>query len=178
VAGKPAEELLAIWTGLLRDQGAGVEIADGPDRVPAAVAGLLDGWQLPRIVRMGTDPALTCLDWQAAGLEAETGPAIFGDTAAVSKAIAGIGEVGAVMLASGPDNPVTLAFVPEAHIVVMNRSDLVACYEDAWERLRTGDPHGPPRTVNLIAGPSRTADIGGRPVLGAHGPRYFAVVAF
>jgi L-lactate dehydrogenase complex protein LldG len=33
-----------------------------------------------------------------------------------------------------------------------------------------------PRTLNLISGPSRTGDIGGRIVMGAHGPRRLAVI--
>jgi L-lactate dehydrogenase complex protein LldG len=33
-----------------------------------------------------------------------------------------------------------------------------------------------PRSLNLISGPSRTGDIGGRIVLGAHGPRRLCIV--
>ena len=32
-----------------------------------------------------------------------------------------------------------------------------------------------PRTLNLVTGASRTGDIGGRIVMGAHGPRRVAV---
>ncbi len=32
-----------------------------------------------------------------------------------------------------------------------------------------------PRTLNLVTGASRTGDIGGRIVMGAHGPRRLAV---
>jgi L-lactate dehydrogenase complex protein LldG len=40
--------------------------------------------------------------------------------------------------------------------------------EDAWDRLRaTGTM---PRAVNLVSGPSRTADIEQTVTLGAHGP--------
>jgi L-lactate dehydrogenase complex protein LldG len=33
-----------------------------------------------------------------------------------------------------------------------------------------------PRTVNFVSGPSRTADIGGTIVIGAHGPRRLCIV--
>jgi L-lactate dehydrogenase complex protein LldG len=33
-----------------------------------------------------------------------------------------------------------------------------------------------PRTVNFVSGPSRTADIGGQLVMGAHGPRRLCVI--
>ena len=37
-------------------------------------------------------------------------------------------------------------------------------------------PDGPPRSVNLVTGPSRTADIAGKLELGAHGPRRLLVL--
>ncbi|RMF07021.1 MAG: lactate utilization protein C, partial [Alphaproteobacteria bacterium] len=48
---------------------------------------------------------------------------------------------------------------------------------DAWDTLRA--LHGErrlPRTVNLISGASRTADIAQTIVMGAHGPRRLHVV--
>ncbi len=67
--------------------------------------------------------------------------------------------------------------MPETSIVVVEESDLVATYEDAWQciRARFGD-RAMPRTVNLISGPSRTGDIGGQIVMGAHGPRRMCVI--
>ena len=50
----------------------------------------------------------------------------------------------------------------------------MGAYEDLWERVRAaGDP---PRTVNLITGPSRSADIGQELRMGAHGPRRLHIV--
>jgi L-lactate dehydrogenase complex protein LldG len=79
------------------------------------------------------------------------------------------------VLASGAENPVTLAFVPDTHIVVMRASAIVGAYEQACA-LVAGERGLLPRTLNLISGPSRTGDIGGRIVMGAHGPRRLAVI--
>ena len=51
-------------------------------------------------------------------------------------AFAGAAESGTVILVSGADNPTTLNFLPEAHIVVMKVGDLHASYEEAWAKLR------------------------------------------
>jgi L-lactate dehydrogenase complex protein LldG len=90
----------------------------------------------------------------------------------VTGAFAAIAETGTLMLLSGPSGPTTLNFLPDNHIVVLRASQLVGAYEEAWGRLR--ELYGPgklPRTVNLITGPSRTADIEQTIQLGAHGPR-------
>ncbi|MEQ1713888.1 MAG: LUD domain-containing protein, partial [Hyphomicrobium sp.] len=95
----------------------------------------------------------------------------------VSRAIAGAAETGTLFLASGPENPVTLTFMPATHIVVITANDIVGPYEDAFNIVRR--LYGPglmPRTLNLVSGPSRTADIGGKIVIGAHGPQRLAVI--
>ena len=56
-------------------------------------------------------------------------------------------------------------------------SDLIGGYEGAWEKIRARFGAGAmPRTVNFVSGPSRTADIGGQLVMGAHGPRRLCVI--
>jgi L-lactate dehydrogenase complex protein LldG len=82
-----------------------------------------------------------------------------------------------LVLASGPHNPVTLAFVPDTHLVVVSGETIVPGYEQAAELVRAEmGGNGLPRTLNLVTGASRTGDIGGRIVMGAHGPRRLAVI--
>jgi L-lactate dehydrogenase complex protein LldG len=70
-----------------------------------------------------------------------------------------------------------LNFLPECHTVLVAASDIVGSYEEAWDRIRalSGDATLP-RSVNLISGPSRTADIEQTIVRGAHGPRRLHVL--
>jgi L-lactate dehydrogenase complex protein LldG len=98
----------------------------------------------------------------------------------VSTCFAGIAETGTLMMVSGPETPSTMNFLPDTEIVVVRDGQIVAGYEDAWDRLRARQKErgeeGLPRTVNFVTGPSRTGDIEQRLVLGAHGPRRLHLV--
>ena len=86
-------------------------------------------------------------------------------------------ESGTLMLVSGADNPTTLNFLPDTHIVVIDAKDVAGDYETLWRRLREKFGDGVmPRTVNFITGPSRSADIEQTLILGAHGPRRLHVM--
>ena len=77
---------------------------------------------------------------------------------------------------SGADNPTTLNFLAENHIVVVFAEDVVGDYESVFARLRAKFGAELPRTVNFITGPSRSADIEQTLLFGAHGPRRLHVV--
>lgn len=91
----------------------------------------------------------------------------------LSAALAGVAETGTLMLLSGAASPATLNVLPEHHLVVVPR--IVPYFEDAWTLARQ-QPGFPPRAVNLVTGPSRTADIEQTLQLGAHGPRRLHVL--
>ena len=113
--------------------------------------------------------ALAGVDWPA-GLEVACRAALRDDENSVTPCLAAVAESGAVVTLSGPDTPSTLNFVPDNHIVVVHERQVVRHFEDAWALWRaSGQPI--PRTLNIISGPSRTADIEQTIQLGAHGPR-------
>jgi L-lactate dehydrogenase complex protein LldG len=156
--------------------GTSEQVADA-DAVPRAVAALLRGHHLPLTLRRGGDPRLTALPWrQEPALTVTVGPSDGGDPVALSHAFAAVAESGTLILLSGPDNPTTLNFLPDTHIVVLRAADIAADYETVWQRLRDTGGAGLPRTVNLVTGPSRSADIGQTLILGAHGPRRLHVI--
>ncbi len=126
---------------------------------------------------MGADPRLAALPWGETALEVSSGPSDGHDLNAVSIALAGIAETGTLALVSGADNPTTLNFLPDNHIVVLSREDVVADYEAAFARLRATYGKGcAPRTLNFVTGPSRSGDIEQTLLLGAHGPRRLHIV--
>jgi L-lactate dehydrogenase complex protein LldG len=60
---------------------------------------------------------------------------------------------------------------------VIDAKDVVGDFESVWQRLREKFGEAVmPRTVNLITGPSRSADIEQTLILGAHGPRRLHVI--
>jgi L-lactate dehydrogenase complex protein LldG len=177
-AKQPADaRRLQLHTFLEGQSATFIEVASGAD-VPAAVARFLRSTNLPLRVRVGDDAYLHGLDWQREpALERQSGPAQGGDEVGLSHATAAVAETGTLVMASGADNPVTLNFLPETHIVVVEEKALVGGYEGAWEKVRARfGRRAMPRTVNFISGPSRTADIGGQLVMGAHGPRRLCVI--
>jgi len=170
-----AADLKARFVELSSRQSAEIVDVPGAHALPGAIAGYLRRHGLPMRLRCGDDAYFGDLPWQdTPGIARDSGAAQDGDTAGLSRAIAGVAETGTLVLASGPANPVTLGFLPETHLVVLQAATIVAAFEDAHALLLAGAA-ALPRTLNLVSGASRTGDIGGRIVMGAHGPRRLAV---
>jgi L-lactate dehydrogenase complex protein LldG len=152
------------------------EVGDAAD-VPGEIARYLRDNNLPATLRMGEDARLAALPWSATTIEVLKGASDGHDLNAVSAALGAVAETGTLALASGPDNPTTLNFLPDNHIVVVAARDIVADVESVWRSLRAAYGKGAmPRTLNLITGPSRSADIEQTLLLGAHGPRRLHIV--
>ncbi|HEX3973896.1 MAG TPA: lactate utilization protein C [Stellaceae bacterium] len=147
----------------------------GEADVPGVVADYLTSQNLPAQLVMTPDPKLNAIPWDTRPLlELRRGVAEDGDAAGITGAFAAVAETGTLMLVSGADTPTRNNFLPDTHIVVLRASEVVASYEDGWDRVRAAGAM--PRTVNFISGPSRTGDIEQRMVVGAHGPRRLHIV--
>ena len=150
--------------------------------VPGAVATYLAAHNLTTVLKVAPDPALADIPWsRQTALTVRQGQPEDGDEVSVTGAFAGIAETGTLMLQSGPHSPTSLNFLPDTHVVVLDARAIDGTYEEAWSRLRASPRDGAdgafmPRTINLITGPSRTADIEQTLLLGAHGPRRQLIV--
>ncbi|HZP98722.1 MAG TPA: lactate utilization protein [Reyranella sp.] len=146
--------------------------------VPAEVTSYLARNNLPARAAMAPSSQLDRYDWASQKmLSLRKGRAEASDQVSITGAFAGIAETGTLVMASGPEHPVTLNLLPDTHIVVLSEADIVAGYEDVWARLRARyGKSRMPRTVNTITGPSRTGDIEQAIELGAHGPRRMHIV--
>jgi L-lactate dehydrogenase complex protein LldG len=174
--GEPAARAAIFKTEAMRAQASVVEVASAAD-VPNEIARYLREANLPATLRMGEDPRLAAMPWVATALELAHGASDGHDLNGVSAAFAGVAESGTLALCSGLDNPTTINFLPDNHIVVVFAGDIVADYESVWKNLRARYGKGEmPRTLNFVTGPSRSADIEQTLLLGAHGPRRLHIV--
>jgi len=169
-------ELVKQLQTVLENGGTSVVRVRAYKAVPEAVAAALRERNLPSRVRLGTDPFFRTFEAEPGLLEILGGAAEPADFVGLSHAFGAAAETGTLFLASGPDNPSTLNFLPEHHFVLIDASDVCGSYEDCWAKLRHAfGPGVMPRTVNLISGASRTADIEQTIVKGAHGPKSLVV---
>ncbi len=123
-------------------------------------------------LRVDSSLSISQLKWpQGIVFKLKNGGANITDKASLTSAVCAIAETGTLMLASSATTPTTLAFLPEFHLVLLHASEVVGSYEDAWEIVKQNHPDKLPRNVNLITGPSRSADIEQTLLMGAHGPK-------
>ena len=174
----PPAERAKLFARMVEAASGTASILSDASEIPTAVAALLRQHNLPMQIRRGDDPRLSALPWHSAGtLEVTTGASDGHQLVSISHAFAGVAETGTLIMASGPDNPTTLNFLPDTHIVVVDAKDIAGDYETAGARVReTFGIDALPRAINMITGPSRSADIAQILILGAHGPRRLHVL--
>jgi len=171
------EALVEVFRAQAEAALATVRVVDSVAEVPRAVAEFLRDHNLPATLRMGDDPRLKAMPWGETALEMSQGRSDGSDLNAVSHALGGVAESGTAVMVSGPENPSTLNFLPDNHIVVIAAKDIAGDYERVFAKLRATYGKGQmPRTVNFITGPSRSGDIEQTLLLGAHGPRRLHLV--
>jgi L-lactate dehydrogenase complex protein LldG len=97
-------------------------------------------------------------------------PALAG--AGVSRAVYGVASTGSVVLASSPEEPRSRHLLPDVHVSLLREdaivADLAALFAAFAGRL--------PSALAIVTGPSRSADIEQRLVVGVHGPGEVHVV--
>ncbi|EDN68065.1 Protein of unknown function DUF162 [Beggiatoa sp. PS] len=177
LAAPPVHEQPALGTGLIKlflnkvKKASGtIESIPNAKEIPFVILDFLEQHNLPQALVV--DSHLKKLPWPNK-LQIAYRAAQASDVVSVSLAFAGVVETGSLVLLSSPESPTTLNFLPENHIIVLHKDHLVPHFETVWTSLRR---QSMPRTVNIITGPSRTADIEQTLQLGAHGPRRLHVI--
>ena len=179
-AGLDRRGLLALFERQAGEVSCTVARVASLAELPEALTRYLAAQNLPPEVEMAPDPLLDTVPWRERPmLKVARGKPSGAEGVGVACGFAGVAETGTLMIASGPNSPATLNFLPDTHVVVLPASRVVGPLEEAWAKLRAagaGPGAAMPRTVNLITGPSRTADIEQKIEMGAHGPRRLHII--
>jgi L-lactate dehydrogenase complex protein LldG len=109
---------------------------------------------------------------ELAGFVVHRGTAPELEDAGVSQAAYGLADTGSVVLAAGPDEPRARHLLPEAHISLLPEERILPGLAELFAAV--GDTL--PSALAIVTGPSRSADIEQRLVVGVHGPREVHVV--
>lgn len=136
---------------------------------PATISSIMTAAELAPRLHVPANSPLHALPWhRAPGLTLSPAPPT-GDDSAFAAADYGIAETGTLVFFSGPRSPSSWHFRPGREFVLVPRASILPRFEDVIGLLAA--ERKMPATLNLITGPSRTADIEQTIELGAHGPR-------
>ena len=148
---------------------ASVQEIAAPEDAPEAIFAHLAAANVPRRLHLPRQSALSALPWHRVPGLAVTSDAPGGDDSALSAADYGIAETGTLAFFSGRESASSWHFRPGREFVLLARALILPRLEDIFALL--SDARRVPATLNLVTGPSRTADIEQTIELGAHGPR-------
>jgi L-lactate dehydrogenase complex protein LldG len=178
----PRPEQVALFIRNVEKEFGTVARLPDPGGIPGAIADYLAGQNLASELTIAPHPELQALPWaERPLLKRREGRAAASDAVGLQYAFAAVAETGTLVLPSGPERPATLNILPETALVVLRATRLVGAYEEAWDLLRAEPKHAAtggfmPRSLMLVTGPSRSADIESTLELGAHGPRRLHVL--
>jgi L-lactate dehydrogenase complex protein LldG len=166
-----AENVLDAFNSRARSATCTVEVVHTAQEAIATLGAALQSWGVALRLVAAPDPLLRSWLEPCKSLEVRFGSPAPHDTVGVVLPIAAVAETGTLVLRSGATSPTALAFLPDYLVAIVPRSRIVATYEAGLEQAITYVGNRIPRSINLITGPSRTADIEEILLLGAHGPR-------
>jgi len=109
---------------------------------------------------------------EAAGFHVHRGEAPELEGAGVSRASYGLADTGSVVLAASHDEPRSRHLLPDVHVSLLPEDRILPGLEELFAAVG-GDL---PSALTIVTGPSRSADIEQRHVVGVHGPGEVHVV--
>jgi len=96
----------------------------------------------------------------------------------VTGAHAALASTGSLVIVSGPGRQRTVSILPRKHIAVITQDQILANMEN-WvgeQRQNNLKVFNKAANINIISGPSRTADISMELILGMHGPETLHII--
>jgi L-lactate dehydrogenase complex protein LldG len=89
-----------------------------------------------------------------------------------SAASYGLADTGSVVLAASPDEPRARHLLPDVHVSMLSEQRILPGLVELFTAIGSDLPSA----LAIVTGPSRSADIEQRLVVGVHGPREVHVV--
>jgi L-lactate dehydrogenase complex protein LldG len=173
----PSNDLVETFLRQLDSQQATAAIVKDRSTAVQAIADYVYERYHNRRVVAGLDRKLAALPWRDGSVLARFDASNPEDPVSVSYAKVGIAETGSLAVYCDRSNPGINNWLVQDHIILLDVEDLVADYEQAWQRLREVQVRdGSPRGISFISGPSSTSDIKIEKVFGAHGPARLHIV--
>ena len=178
------ETLVKQFVAALQELTVKVAFAAGPAEAQAAVVTALQQRNITEVIAWD-DPLLDELGMPTAARQAgiawiaatpEMSPEVYREAAANAGAgITGVdwavADTGTLALLSGPGRPRSASLVPSVHIALVRKSLLRPNAAGLFKELTAlSAAGGIPSSLNLVTGPSRTADIEHILVRKVHGP--------
>jgi L-lactate dehydrogenase complex protein LldG len=161
------EALVDLFAENAQAVDATVSFINSAADLPEAIADYLRSRNMPALAAIAPHPDLDGIDWSAGTMEVHRRAPEANDRIGINRCFAAVAETGTLVMASGPDSPATMNFLPETHIAVVAASEITA---------NRGSGEALPRTVNMITGTSRTGDIEQTLQTGVHGPKALHIV--
>jgi L-lactate dehydrogenase complex protein LldG len=109
---------------------------------------------------------------EAAGFVVHRGVAPEIEGAGVSQALYGLADTGSVVLAPSPEEPRANSLLPASHITLLAEDRILPGLPELFEAVGGNLPSA----LAIVTGPSRSADIEQKLVVGVHGPGEVHVV--
>jgi L-lactate dehydrogenase complex protein LldG len=109
---------------------------------------------------------------EAAGFVVHRGIAPEIEGAGVSTALYGLADTGSVVLAASPEEPRANSLLPAVHVSLLAEDRILPGLDELFEAVGSDLPSA----LAIVTGPSRSADIEQKLVVGVHGPGEVHVV--
>jgi len=112
------------------------------------------------------------LNAEAVGVTVHRGGPPDIEGAGVSRALYGLADTGSVVLVASPEEPRARSLLPAVHVSLLAEDRILPGLAELFEALG-GEL---PSALAIVTGPSRSADIEQKLVVGVHGPGEVHVV--
>ncbi len=169
-----SESLALLLKRKLEAVHTSVDIVGSAEQVGQSIAGFLNAHGSP--LKVGVVPGVDTSSIPVPpGLDFYPCQDMAACHTVLTSAAFGIAETGTVVLPSSLQRPTLANFLPDNCIIMLDEVNIRPCMEEAFSSVQNSDA-GMPRALNLISGPSKTADIEQTLVYGAHGPIQLHVI--